>query len=324
MKSVLLTLFVSLPFTALSMVIEKSDNTSITTNGETETITISGQKYLLWPVPKAGIETFVSIPPQYSGPMQKLAPGEPMSEEELGKVLEIHYKNSAFDFDTFRVRNLVASGPRYIAFCVVSGPFAPCTHKFRAGTWIDLETNGKNRLGGMTGFEPASLLITKESPGRDTQAVVSEQIDGRAEAATTEELRNQLNAGVTIESDKPLTEVMTAARSVLEAAGYAISSTSTDPTILYTDVRNLKLDSKTADCGKMLGMGYVGDKRTETNILIVVSYRDGHVTVQSGVGGIMRVTIPFGATRNADKILSCQSSGVIDKDIAEKIAAMLR
>jgi len=323
MKKIIVPLLLVFSLPSFAVTFEKTGDNTLTTDGETETITIGGQQYQLWPVPKVGVEVFASIPEKYNGPMARLTPGESLTEDELQKILEIHYKNSAFDADTFKVRNLSIAGPMYVAFCAETAPFVACKHGFRAGMRIDLETNGKNRMGGMTGFEPAAFLVTKAGTGIVPQVFILEQLHGRATLATTEELKKTLDDGVTIQSDKPPADVMQAARMILASEGYTVSSASPSASPLTTDARALKIDSKIADCGKAMGFELINDKRVETNLLISVSDIGGQVHVQSAVGGVQHISMPFGPDKDADVILSCHSKGIIEKDISEKLLAKL-
>jgi hypothetical protein len=322
-KSFLLGFLVSLPVVAVGMEVEKSDATSLTVSGETETITIAGQPYFLWSVPveKVGLEVFAVMPDESKGVGLRMTVGEPIAYDEAIKVLEVHYRNSAFDFDSLKLRNVTPTGIRYVAYCTTS---VLCHKTFRAGNWVELESNGRNRLGGMTGFAKETYLITKIPPGAvHPSAETLDQYDGRLPRATSDELRTLLAGGVTVKANaRSPEEFMTAVRTELEAGGFSVAPLGAVTGTLYTNARDLKLTSKTVDCGKKWGMGYIGDNRTETTVLIAVSNRDGAVNVQAAVGGVLRVSVPFGSG-SADLTLTCKPTGVLEQDIATKIAARL-
>lgn len=92
----------------------------------------------------------------------KLDMGEPMSETEIQKILEIYFLNTAFDFDSIKLRELKTSEPVYAIWC--GEWFFVCIEgRGAAGNLIQFESNGKNRQGGMTGFMRQTLLIRKRS-----------------------------------------------------------------------------------------------------------------------------------------------------------------
>jgi hypothetical protein len=323
MKYIVLAIVFLFPMSVACVEVEKDDGTTFTVDGETEKITIAGQAFTLWHVPvgEAEIEVFSSVPEKYRGAMMKVSAGEPLRESEAIAVLVSHYKHTAIDSDSIKLRAVTLKGPRYMAYCAAG---FGCNHAFRGGTLVELEVNGRNRMGGMTGFESEQYLITKVSlAASESAGVATEQVDGRAPRATADELRKSLSTGVTIKSEHSPEEVLGAARTILEADGYVVGPFDPATGSLYTEVREIKLTSNHADCGKKWGMGYIGDKRTETTVLVAVSAKNGAVTVQAGVGGILRVNTPFGAGA-ADVTLTCNSNGALEQEIATKLAAALQ
>ena len=258
------------------------------------------------------------LPDESKGAGLQITVGVPIVYDEAIKVLEVHYRNSSFDFDSLKLRNVTPVGIRYVSYCTTS---VLCHKTFRAGNWIELEANGRNRLGGMTGFAKETYLITKIPLGAVHPSAETRDIyDGKLPRATSDELRALLAGGGTAKSNALSSEAFViAARTELEAEGYSVAPLGADSGTLYTNARELKLTSKTVDCGKKWGMAFISDKRTETNVLIAVSNRDGAVNVQAAVGGILRISVPFGSG-SADLMLTCKPTGVLEQEIATKIA----
>jgi hypothetical protein len=92
----------------------------------------------------------------------KLDKGEPMAESEVQQVLEAYFRHTAIDFDSIKLRALKAGQPTYAVWC--GEWFIVCLEgKGAAGTLVQFEANGRNRQGGMTGYQPQTLLIRKRS-----------------------------------------------------------------------------------------------------------------------------------------------------------------
>jgi hypothetical protein len=93
----------------------------------------------------------------------KLKLGEPVTKDEAIKVLEIYYRNTAFDFDSLKIRDIKIDTPRYAVWCSNPTIFGCLEWNGAAGTWVEYEVNGKNRSGGMTGYSKVIQLIRKFS-----------------------------------------------------------------------------------------------------------------------------------------------------------------
>lgn len=309
------------PLYARSFEIQKADETPVTHEGDITTITIHGTKYQIWSLPVAAehLEIFNEVPEQYRGDFLRVPAGERVTTDEVAKILEVYYRDIAFDFDSMKLRNLEAPGLRYVSIC--DSFLVQCrTRTVHAGTLVTYEVNGKNREGGMTGFESRQLLITKVAADAPTEPTAP----GRIARATPEQLKTSLSDGYSTQIDRPVDEVLAAARSVLSQAGFSITPSDLGGSGVVSDPRTLKLTSKQADCGKLYGLSYIGDKRTETTILMAVSDDNGNVRVRLAVNGILRVDMPklLGGGA-ADKALTCTSTGALEREFADKIRAAL-
>jgi len=92
----------------------------------------------------------------------KLDMGEPMSESEVVQVLEIYFRHTAIDFESLKLRGMKTGEPVYALWC--GEWFLVCLEgRGAAGTLVQFEVNGRNRQGGMTGYQARTLLIRKRS-----------------------------------------------------------------------------------------------------------------------------------------------------------------
>lgn len=125
------------------------------------------------PAQAAQLELFERLPPEYVSPdTGTLDPGEPVSAEQVSLVLEAYYKDTAIDFDSIRIRNLKLGRLGYLVWCS-NVTFLGCLNReLRAGTWVDFEVNGKNRQGGMTGFQSRTFVIRRRPIPGATQAPI--------------------------------------------------------------------------------------------------------------------------------------------------------
>ena len=99
--------------------------------------------------------------------------------------------------------------------------------------------------------------------------------------------------------------------------------------IIKTDPMAMKLDSKTADCGRMFGIPYIKDKRTKTAVsyqirLKKIDASQTKVTVKANIDGyFFKNETAFAffmeKTRDASKVLGCKSTGEIEKQFIESL-----
>ena len=207
--------------------------------------------------------------------------------------------------------------PRYVAGCSVPGILSLCASRtYVAGTLVVFESNGQNRLGGMTGFSPVFWLVRKDlDDGSLSDGAAGGQLT-RIAAATDDQLKRRLGLEETAEYSGDPAAILHTARSILEGHGYTVAD---DPGTggLITAARALKLSADQADCGKIMGIGYIHDKRTETTVLLTVTAQDSRIRVRMAVDGVQHVKV-FGQVD--DNMLTCNSRGVLEKSLADEIA----
>lgn len=110
-------------------------------------------------------------------PEIKITLGLPITANEASSVVEQYYKHTAFDFGSIVIRDFRVGGQQYVFWCTNPWLFGCLERQARAGTWVEFDSNGANRNGGMTGFQRKILLIRKvgeESGSITEQPGVSE------------------------------------------------------------------------------------------------------------------------------------------------------
>ena len=105
--------------------------------------------------------------------------------------MDWYFKNTAFDYDSIKIRNLKLLPPKYITWCTDYVFFCMGTWQAIAGYVVTYESNGKNRQGGMSGFKPAIQTIHKTISGGSTVATYPATSDSK-----TNEQRVPLKLGI--------------------------------------------------------------------------------------------------------------------------------
>lgn len=117
------------------------------------------------PPAAAPVEQFEELPKKYrSKSTLALTLGEPMTVEDAQAVLDAWYRDTAIDYDSLRIRGLTLGERRYVVYCTSPSLFGCMDGKVLAGTVVTYEINGANRSGGMTGFQPRTVVIRRDTP----------------------------------------------------------------------------------------------------------------------------------------------------------------
>lgn len=123
--------------------------------------------FMLNEVPPAAVtvEQFDELPKKYrSKSTLALTLGESMTTEDAQAVLDAWYRDTAIDYESLRVRGLAVGERRYVAYCTEVSLFGCLAGSVLAGTVVTFEANGANRSGGMTGFQPRTVVIRRSTP----------------------------------------------------------------------------------------------------------------------------------------------------------------
>lgn len=136
------------------------DSTS-TEIGAATVIEMNDETYALIDIPLRAsmIKTSLEKPPEAEG--TKVNPGCQITKDEALTVIEAYFRRYGIDFLSIKIRNTQLGDRQYIVWC--DNPlFMLCSNwQIRAGTWFEYEINGKNRYGGMTGYQREIKAIRK-------------------------------------------------------------------------------------------------------------------------------------------------------------------
>lgn len=102
----------------------------------------------------------------------KLPRGELANREEVLTVINAYYEKNAFDNASVVIRGLkVGTETSWAIWCANPWIFGCLEHRGSGGTWVEFEANGRNRSGGMTGFQRTIWMVRKFSQPQEPSAV---------------------------------------------------------------------------------------------------------------------------------------------------------
>ena len=292
---------------AVDIVDEQKDAARVTSENGIYTIQLpQGQSYTLTEIPTEATQpkTFTVIPadfdkPKYRDVIAKMSLGDELTHDDAVAVLDAYLREVAFDYDSVKLRKLQVGARQYVAWCS-NYAFTCLDWQIRAGTWIEYEMNGKNRSGGMSGFERKVVVVRK---------VKAVEVSSGAPPP--------IKPGMVVVSDitKAPHDALQVARRVLESDGYTFPSANDSDLTITSAPNHGLLTTKNADCGRSFGIPYLMDKRAATDLSITVSVSPGKLELGSIVAGIYRVDPP--------EALKCVSKGVLENDLLQQIKAQL-
>ena len=114
----------------------------------------------------------------------------------------------------------------------------------------------------------------------------------------------------------PLT-LLNQAKKELLIAGYQIQTIDNDAGIISTELKNLSLTPAKANCGKTMGLDYLKDNRTKTQVAINVIVSKSDILIKTNIHGEYKP-----GSVSQDLTLTCISKGVIEQDLLNKIINM--
>ncbi len=94
----------------------------------------------------------------------KLPLGELATRSEVEAVIKSYFESSAFDSASIAVRSLIVGTKKsWAVWC--SNPWLLGCLEWHGlgGTWVEFEANGRNRSGGMTGYQRTIWMVRKFS-----------------------------------------------------------------------------------------------------------------------------------------------------------------
>lgn len=93
---------------------------------------------------------------------EMLPRGELVSIKEAQQVLSAYYQKNSFEPSSITVRGIVVGeSTSWATWCTNPSLFGCLQRVGSGGTWVEFEVNGRNRSGGMTGFQRTIWMVRK-------------------------------------------------------------------------------------------------------------------------------------------------------------------
>ncbi len=310
---------------ALAIEIDDSPSSKVQQGIHEDLVTVDDQRFLVADysqLPEGGFEVFEQVPKKYAGPFSRISPGAEIPRAEIIKIIDAHFKETAFNYDSIKVRKIEASWPRYVAGCSVPTLILLCASRtYLAGTVVTFESNGQNRLGGMAGFQPVTWLVRNAVGDSSLTDGGGDSRSGLVAPATDSQLHAHLSPEVVTGIAADPAAILRTARALLEQRGFNVTE-DTASGGLVTAARQFKLTADQADCGKIMGIGFIRDKRTETTVLLTVSAADAQMHVQMAIDGVQHVKALGGGS--SDNVLNCRSLGTYEKALEIDVGSAVK
>lgn len=106
------------------------------------------------------------------------------------------------------------------------------------------------------------------------------------------------------------------AKRVLAIEGLNISYSDKKDGLITTNYQNNKVTPSEADCGKTMGLDYLKDKRTKTEVSYNIIIDQKYITAKANIKGEYRPNNLFG---DQNITLTCISKGHLEKVLLNKI-----
>ncbi len=132
--------------------------------------------------------------------------------------------------------------------------------------------------------------------------------------AVTYQAPTEQNQNYSSQHGSTQAEVLANAKRTLLLEGFQIQSSDDSAGFISTAPKNWRLTPEQASCGTTMGIDYLKDNRTKTEVAINVIADSANLTIRSNIQGEYKP----GAV-DQDITLSCVSRGVIERELANKI-----
>ena len=113
--------------------------------------------------------------------------------------------------------------------------------------------------------------------------------------------------------------IFNAAKQVLILESYMIVSSDKNAGVISTGKRQMNLSENECDCGTTIGIPYIKDKRTITNVSIGIVVSENRITIKPTIEGEY-----LKGNVNAGIDLHCVSTGKIEKILFNKVAQAIK
>lgn len=114
-------------------------------------------------------------------------------------------------------------------------------------------------------------------------------------------------------------EIFNAIITVISQEGYVIAYSDRGLGIINTAMKREELTERDCDCGTTMGIAYIKDKRTVTDVSLNFTIFDNRFEIRTNIAGEYLPNDPaYG------KKIECISLGTIEEDLSRQIIARLR
>lgn len=112
-------------------------------------------------------------------------------------------------------------------------------------------------------------------------------------------------------------DVFNEAKRTLILDGHKLTYEGKEDGLLSTDYKVVDVKPMHADCGKTMGLDYLKDNRTKTEISFTIVLQDKTIEVKSNIKAEYKPSGVGGTAQGID--LTCISKGVLEKKLLNKI-----
>lgn len=112
-------------------------------------------------------------------------------------------------------------------------------------------------------------------------------------------------------------QILKKAKRTLALQGYQINYYDKEEGIITTLHKNYKINPSHANCGKTMGLDYLKDKRTKTEVSFNIIVDKNQIIIKSNIKAEYK---PSNFTGDQNITLTCISKGVLEKELLKEIS----
>ena len=114
-------------------------------------------------------------------------------------------------------------------------------------------------------------------------------------------------------------DILNATKGILVMDGYQILSSDESSGTISTSSKRMKLNATQCDCGTTMGLPYIKDNRTFTDVALGILISENKISIKANITGEY---LKGDATQGVN--MTCVSTGDIENKLIEKIKNQLR
>ncbi|WDE11136.1 hypothetical protein [Thalassomonas haliotis] len=119
---------------------------------------------------------------------------------------------------------------------------------------------------------------------------------------------------VKADHNQSVKNILKNAKRTLLMDGYQIQTFDDEAGIISTSLKNKKLTPMEADCGQTMGLDYLKDNRTKTELALNIIVTEKEITVKSNIHGEYKP-----GSVDQDMTLTCISKGVVENKLLKQL-----